>query len=321
METVKRPAGQALDLGCFDAVVYGGGLSGWAAAVTLARQQRRVLLAADHTALGWEIWGALSVWVEDDSGSPLLGELLAGLKSSNAWRAGVLDPVAAEVVLDRLITEAGAKLLLQVHCHPSSDQELLVTGKWGLMAARAAVVIDATPAGRFAREAGATFTARATDELALRRAFMVRAALSAPAEFPVPMELPVAGSKVLARLGRWPGDVILQAALTLDTADPHHFETASRRALTNVGSHLRANEPAFAASSFVQVAHEPILPRAEVCQGCPGQPLVPQGVERVVLASACADFGDLSAEQWHTPAHAICIGETAAELAAEMIGG
>jgi len=319
MQTVKREAGEALDLGCFDVVVCGGGLSGWAAAVTLARQERRVLLAAERTAQGWEVWGALSVWVDESQPGPLLGEVLDGLRSSDAVARGVLDPVATEVMLDRLSTDAGVKLLVQVCCHPGESGQVLITGKWGLMAAQGALVVDATPAGGFAREAGGRVEVRATDEVPLRRALVVRAELAEEAEFAVPAELPVAGGKVLARPGRWPGDVILQAALTLDRSDPSRFEIDSRHALIDIGAHLRAEERAFSASSFVQVAHDGLLPRSEVCVGTAQQPLLPEGVPGVVLASAFADLGEITAEDWHTAHHAISVGESAAAVAAGMM--
>lgn len=321
MEKVKRPQGDVLDLGSFDVVVCGGGLSGWAAAVTLARGERRVLLAAGHTALGWEVWGALGVWVDASTAPPLLVEVLDPLRASEAFGEGVVDPVATEVLLDRVSTEAGVKLLVQVCCHPGEDEQVLVTGKWGLMAARAGVVIDATPMGSFAREAGAQVTVRATDELPLRRALMIRGTLTEPREFGVPDELPIPGGKVLARPGRWQGDVILQAALTLEASDPSRFETESRRALTEAGAYLRANEAAFATASFVQVAHDGLLPRTEVCVGSADQPLRPEGVAGVVLASSFADLGNLSAEDWHTANHAVTVGETAAAVTAEMMEG
>ncbi len=322
METIRREPGKALSLGSFDVVVCGGGLSGWAAAVTLARLGHEVLLAAEHTALGWEIWGALSVWLESDADPPdMLNELLDGLSPVNAVATGVFDPVATEVYLDRVASEAGVKLLLQVCCQAGDPGQVLVNGKWGLMAAQTRVIVDATPTGTVAASAGAKIVARETNELPLRRALMVRADLDDDAQFAVPAEFPVSDSTVTARRGRWEGDVIIEAALTLPTSDPSRFEMDSRRALTEIGAYLRTEVPAFAACSFVQVGHDAVLPRDAVCIGTPGEPLVPEAVEGLVLASPVADIGDLSAVACQRPGAAIAVGLSAGEQTVKILEG
>jgi len=148
-------------LGSFDAVVCCGGLSGWAAAVTMARGGHETLIASERTALGFEVWGALSLWEEASADSPeLMAEIIDGLTDAGAAGGGTLDPVATEVLLDRIAAEAGVKILLQVYGHAGDDQRVLLTGKWGLMSAGARAIVDATPTGTLARESGGEVIAR-----------------------------------------------------------------------------------------------------------------------------------------------------------------
>lgn len=339
MDTITRETGSAADLGSFDAVICGGGLSGWTAAVTLARAGHEVLIASERTALGFEVWGALSLWEEVGGDSPgLLAEIVEGLTDAGAAGGGTLDPVATEVLLDRIASNAGVKILLQVYTHAGDDQRVLVTGKWGLMSVGARVVVDATTAGTLAREAGGEVLMRASDELPLRRMLVVKAALPEPAEFAVPSDLPIRGAKVLARIGRYPGDVIVEASLDLDPLDGSRFEIESRRAMNEVAAHLRASCEPFAHASLVQVAHDAALPRTEVLRASEESSVVvalvtadgpitvtrgallPEGTSNLALASPAADLGAITTVECQHAANAIRLGEAAAMLAEEMIG-
>ncbi len=337
--TLRRPDGPAMDLGNYDALVVGGGLSGWAAAVTLARAGKDVLLAAERTALGHEVWGALSLWPGADQelpASPLMREVLDGLSEVNAVQRGALDPVATQVLLERLASEAGVKLLLQVWCHREKNGRAIVTGKWGTMSASARVFVDGTRSGSFALEAGATSASRDTDEPPLRRAFLIEADYDDDALLAVGDDLPVAGGKVRARRGVWPGDVILEAGLELDSAGGAGWEAESRQVMGEVAARLRSQEEAFSGASLVQVAYDPILPRDEVAQGSDGASaiqlaalndtisvtqgaLLPAGSEGLVLASPAADLGEITAVECYEARNAVRIGEASAAVAGQLL--
>jgi len=337
--TLRRPDGPAMDLGNYDALVVGGGLSGWAAAVTLARAGKDVLLAAERTALGHEVWGALSLWPGADQelpASPLMREVLDGLSEVNAVQRGALDPVATQVLLERLASEAGVKLLLQVWCHREENGRAIVTGKWGTMSASARVFVDGTRSGSFALEAGATSASRDTDEPPLRRAFLIEADYDDDALLAVGDDLPVAGGKVRARRGVWPGDVILEAGLELDSAGGAGWEAESRQVMGEVAARVRSQEEAFSGASLVQVAYDPILPRDEVAQGSDGASaiqlaalndtisvtqgaLLPAGSEGLVLASPAADLGEITAVECYEARNAVRIGEASAAVAGQLL--
>ncbi|HCA47043.1 MAG TPA: hypothetical protein DEP45_06635, partial [Armatimonadetes bacterium] len=151
MQQIVRDRAVARDMGSYDVHIHGGGLSGWAAAVSLAREGRSVLLSAPRTSLGHEIWAALSTWWPPELENPTLWqEIVCELERVNAARGTLLDAVAAQVALERAADEAGVEVLLQVNAHPSDGDMTLLTGRWGLMAARSRVVIDATERGRLA---------------------------------------------------------------------------------------------------------------------------------------------------------------------------
>jgi len=321
--SLTRPEGPATDLGNHDALVVSGGLSGWAAAVTLARAGRDVLLAAERTALGYEVWGALSLWHgerESLPASPLMAEVLRGLSSVNAVQDGALDPVATQILLERAAEEAGVKLLYQVYCHWAETGRVTVTGKWGTMSASAPVLVDATRAGGLALEAGASVAARATDESSLRRALMIRTECNEETELEVGDGLPVIGGRILARPGVWPGDVILEARLDIEAADPSDLEIESRRAMATAAARIRERSPGFGHASLVHVAHDAIVPRDRVIEGAQ-ETLLPAGAPGVVLASPVADLGELTAAACYQACNAVRTGETAAAFAGQLLEG
>ena len=338
MQQIVRDRAVARDMGSYDVHIHGGGLSGWAAAVSLAREGRSVLLSAPRTSLGHEIWAALSTWWPAELESPpLWQEIVSELERVNAARGTLLDAVAAQVALERAADEAGVELLLQVNAHPSEGDVTLLTGRWGLMAARSRVVIDATERGRLSVECGATSHARATDELIIRRALMVKTGLAHPERIEVGSDLPLAGGAVMAWTGLWPGDVILEAELDLPADYPTAMEMRSRRTMAEIAMRLRAAREEFAQGSLVHIALDSILPRRTVLdasddsaavarlQGDAGAVevtcgmMLPAGTQHLIAASAALDLGEITARSCYYAPNAVSLGMAAAALAAEML--
>lgn len=341
METIGRQARRARDLGEFDALVYGGGLSGWAAAVSLARAGRSVLLAAEHTALGHEVWAAMSVWAPPDATLPVpevWREARDILEAAKAARGPFVDPVATEVVTEQMAREAGVRILLQVTAHADGDGLTLLAGKWGLMAARPQVVIDASARGRLAAEMGATLEPRATDEPVVRRALMVHTGVTEPREMAVGEGLPLRGP-VMAWPTMWPGDVVIEAEFDLPAEDLSALDVQTRRALAEVAARLRAADEAFGQGSLMHIAHDPVLPRDQVL--VPGDDaevatqvecesgvievtrgaLQPSGTRRLVAASPAIAVGALSARASQYAPNAVRLGEAAATSAQQLLDG
>jgi hypothetical protein len=340
VNAIERSEGGAIDLGEYDAVVAGGGLSGWAAAVLLARAGREVLLAAERTGLGHEVASALTLWPGDDGRLPSCGlmvEMVEGLAVVNAVQRGGMDPVATQVLLDRIATEAKVKLLLQVRCHCGEQGQVVLSGKWGTMAASARVIVDSTRDGGLALEAGAKSVDRPTEELPLRRALVINAQCEADVELEVGEGLPVAGGRMLARRGTWPGDVILEAHLNLETSDPEELELQSRAAMVEAVGRLRERAADFRDASLIMVAHETVMPRSRVIVGRDDGTvatqvaaesgatavrrgaLLPAETENVVLASPAADLGEISAVECYQANNAVRIGEAAGLIAQQLL--
>ncbi|MGD9498291.1 MAG: FAD-dependent oxidoreductase [Armatimonadota bacterium] len=342
MASISRPLASATDLGGYDALVCGGGLSGWAAAVSLARAGHRTLLASEHTSLGHEVWGAMSVWWPPDASLPvpaLWREVAGRLAAANAARGPLVDPVATQVLLEQMAREAGVRVLLQVTAHGGKEGPTLLTGKWGLMAARAVVVIDATARGRLALERGASLRATGTDEPVVRRALMVRTGVAEPRRMEVGRGLPLRDSAVMVWPALWPGEVVVEAEFALPIDDTSVLEIGTRRAMAEVAARLRAADEAFGRGSLMHIAHEPILPRErvlvarddasaatqvecdegvfDVARGA----LLPAGADGVVAASPAVDLGPISARACSHAPNAVRLGEAAAQVAQALVEG
>jgi len=144
----------------YDAVVVGGGLSGVAAARTLAASGRRVALLETTGALGREIVRAGSRFARLDAYapfSPTIREFADGLRERGGlFDGGEWDPVAAAVVFDDLLERRG--VTVRFLTWPS---RLLVDGRKvvgvehasgaGRAAWLAPRVIDASAQGKLAR--------------------------------------------------------------------------------------------------------------------------------------------------------------------------
>ncbi|MGI5820392.1 MAG: FAD-dependent oxidoreductase, partial [Armatimonadota bacterium] len=267
MRKIVRDNAVARDMGSYDALVFGGGLAGWAAAVGLARAGRDVLLAAPRTSLGHEVWAAMSTWWPEEPAPPdLWAEVVDELERVNAARGGLVDPVATQVALERTAEEAGVELLLQVNAHPGERDATLLTGRWGLMAARSRLVIDATADAGLAVESGARTRARESDEPLIRRALMVKTGLSESERIEVGEDLPLTDGSVMAWTGIWPGDVILEAQLEMPAEDGSALEMQSRRAMAEIAIRLRQAREDFRQGSLAAIAHDTIPPRREVLE-------------------------------------------------------
>lgn len=341
MNTMARNAVTALDLGCCDALVIGGGLSGWSAAVTLARRGHDVLMAAQRTSPGHEIWGALSLWwPRTELGMPALWEEIVGeLDDAGATRGTMVDPVATQVALERAAERAGVRMLVQVRAHPAGGDFTRLSGKWGSMAAASVVVIDATPTGRFASEAGAEFADRETDEPVVMRALMVKTGVTEPRRVQVGQGLPLLDGTVAAWPGVWSGDVIVEAELTLPAEGSSVPDVEAREALAEIVARLRAADEDFAEGSLAHIAHDPVPPRRRVLVGSDDDTfaaevecddsvrevgrgdMLPVDTAGLVVASPAIELGTLSMRSCQHAPNAVRLGVAAAEIAVEMLEG
>ncbi len=142
----------------YDVAVFGGGLSGTACALALARAGRRVMLIERRPLLGFEITSAFACdlrWTD----SSAVRTVYRALNAARGLRADRVDPVVTEVVLDQLVERHGIALLLYsqptaVYRSHNSVSAVTVGNKQGEQTLRARVYVDATDQATLWRCAG-----------------------------------------------------------------------------------------------------------------------------------------------------------------------
>ncbi|HID06799.1 MAG TPA: FAD-dependent oxidoreductase, partial [Armatimonadetes bacterium] len=155
----------------YDIAVIGGGLCGVSAALKSAWEGKRVILIERRSALGWEVTWALELTFEPTATFACLGNMHSSVAEVIANRMGALggyhknrlDAVIAELLLDKLVEDAGIELLL--YSTPTRllwDDDLavgvVIGNKSGEQVIHANVFIDATENAFLWRQAGAQFT-------------------------------------------------------------------------------------------------------------------------------------------------------------------
>ena len=243
------------------------------------------------------------------------------------------------MLLEEIARDAGVRILLQVTAHAGEGELTLLTGKWGLMAVRRRVVIDATPQARLAVEMGGSLRATGSDEPVVRRALMIHTGVAEPRRVGVGGDLPLRDGTVMAWPTMWPGEVILEAEFALPAGDMSALDIETRRAMAEIAARLRAADEAFGQGSLMHIAHDPILPRErvlvasddaaqatqvecddgvfDVARGA----LLPASADGVVAASPAVDVGPVSARCVSHAPNAVRLGEAAAQVAQAVLEG
>ena len=239
---------------CYDVAVFGGGLSGFAAARELARRGRRVALIERRPVLGWEITWALrsELFFSGFSGNTPTHWLLEAMARAVATNPLPFDPPITEMVLDREAAAAGMAVLLYAQPVALGLGDELVHGvlvgtKSGELPVRARVFIDATENAILWRLAGCAMAASAPPRGLLTVLF--NGVSGEPGDV---VELgPLAGCRqARLRPTLWPGEVAAEFAL--DTSDIG----AARRALPGLLSALRERVDALATALVTSVGSE-----------------------------------------------------------------
>ena len=140
-------------------VVLGGGLSAVTAALAARAAGRQVLLVAPGQALADEV--SIALWGEcPRAKDPHLVELVARVLALGGVQGSWLDPPITELVVDRLLTEAGVDVLLYTTpvafvTRDGAAAGVLVGAKDGLAVIAGAAFVDATADGALYAASGA----------------------------------------------------------------------------------------------------------------------------------------------------------------------
>ncbi|NLX59248.1 MAG: FAD-dependent oxidoreductase [Phycisphaerae bacterium] len=286
-------------------LVAGGGLCGWAAALTAARAGRKVLLVSRRAQLGWQIALAHAVRLWDRAAPPaggLAAELLSRLAAQGAARDGILCPPAAELMMHQMAQEAGVELLLFAAplCPVQADDGritgVLVGCKSGQHALRADLVVDATDTLVLARDAGLPFR---RVESAPARVTILMNALDGPLGEAVDLGPCGPATAVVVRPSLWTGEAAVEATMPTDSIIDAHL--AVPQILHAVRDRVAAARDALVTSMSVET-----LPLEPLVVADPGA--APASRPGLVTAAATGADGDAEA---CSPAALIALGESA----------
>ncbi|MDQ1914707.1 FAD-dependent oxidoreductase [Paenibacillus sp. GD4] len=139
----------------YDVVVVGGGIAGVVSAVALAHQGRRILLVESSACLLNEVTRSrMTRWQvpPELSQDSTAAELTSCLERVGALREGEVEPVLAQLAVDRFIIEAGVTVLFEAHClelrqEPLSEGRsvLKLALRTGSTEVRAQAFVDCSP--------------------------------------------------------------------------------------------------------------------------------------------------------------------------------
>lgn len=146
--------------GGYDAIVVGGGITGWSAARHMSESGMKVGLIEPTGVLGREIVRSRSQFADLPSytgASTGIRTFYDSLRERSGWYEGVVDPNAAAVAFDDVMQQRGVDIWF--HVWPSrlitdghSVAGLVVAAKDGYSRMEAARVVDASTGGKLARQ-------------------------------------------------------------------------------------------------------------------------------------------------------------------------
>jgi hypothetical protein len=240
--------------------VVGGGVAGLAAALKAGESGIDTVLVEERGALAWEISHGLELYLT--SGvfcPPTLTRLLEKLTPQNAYRDGMFDPVATEVLCDQLLTEANVRLHFRVFAGSYESGLIQLTTKSGPMAIHSDVVVDATEESRLAYSA---FKKEPRIASSYTRSFLLCA-----------VRTPIISEKIrvdadidaVIRPTLWPNEAHVQVQWV--STSPDRMDSESRRVISRTIATLRKSKVGFETASLSLSAHEPfalIVPKINV---------------------------------------------------------
>lgn len=295
----------------YDVAVFGGGLSGSAAALTAAEKGQRVLLVERRSALGWETTRAFQCDLPE-SDSSTVRRLRDRLKKIDAIADDRIDSARTEYLLDLIVEENDVDLLLysqavEVCVGEDGIYGVVIGNKSGEQLVRAKVFVDATEEALLFKQLGAEF--HNVSQRSWRQAFFFNN-VENPSDLLGYVANGVGMEDIVLRSSPWEGEVCVEFTI------PYYTSLDGRVKIRDVVAYLREALPSLGKASVSHAAFE-AFPLDS------GAVLAENGAEDVkhenLLACGTWSVSDVSERQnFNNNTSRIDLGEKAGEEAAKI---
>jgi ribulose 1,5-bisphosphate synthetase/thiazole synthase len=286
----------------YDVVVVGGGLCGFACALSVAQSDRKVLLVERRPVLGWESTWACQLDLGDVN-SPIARRILDELRSMGGLKGNTADAPILEMILDGLADEGGLSVLLYSYpvrliYEDDAAFGVVLGSKSGERIVKAGIIVDATEKASLWRH---------TD-------------IRMKAEKPVPavqsvffnhvddgLELPIdLGGGITVYPSAWRGEVRVE--YEIDETDP----LAARQRMVDVIKTVREEVPQLKDALLSHSGNEP-FPKTSMVEFEEEGPIHPT-IKNLFGA------GIWASEAENTPAGRLALGERIGEIVSRCEG-
>ena len=284
-----------------DVAIIGGGLSGFACAITSAHNGKNVLLVERRPALGWESTWACQLDF-DGASSAVARRITDELRNVGGLRQNRADAPILEMILDRLAQETGVSVLLYSYpvrliFEDNAAFGVVIGDKSGEQIVKAQVVVDATEEGLLWRQTDVK--AQSVIPPARQVIFFNHAG----GGMELPMDL---GNGVVVQPSIWKGEVCVQ--FEIEKSDP----LSARRKMPEVLKLVREEVPQLKDALVSHIGNEPF----------PAAPMVhleDRGIKHPKISNFFG-AGIWASAVENTPAGRLDLGEEVGEAVSECAG-
>jgi hypothetical protein len=296
-----------------DVVIAGGSAAAVAAAVAAARNGASVFLAAPETYLGEDLCGTYRIWEENESATRTsLGKKIFG--------TGLPTPLHIKKTLDNELINNKISFLYSSYVTDIISDEaggiagVVIANRSGRQAIKAKVIIDATPRGLVARQAGCRFT----DYPAGKQEFKYIVVGNQSRDIPGAQVRTLSQPVIYGGKTHWALEYTMQ--LEMNDGSWKSFCRAEQEArdLTWDPAQVESSDNLF------QVPPDQVICKQRWNSAVPDNESVsltvfqPRQTERFFMLSGIADIDRRAAELWLEPGMMIRLGERIGENAATL---
>lgn len=271
------PGGPRARLGIFDVAVIGGGIAGTVCAASLAERGLAVVVVEPRGALMWELTRARRTELRAEEIaelSPAAAGFLDALADADGLRETRLDPVVAQLVADRFLTDRGVRPLFHAQALEARWDAagalvgLDVASKGGRGELTVRACVDCSDAATILRRYLAPDEQPPQPPTAIWCLTLDGCSLDTPMEIGLPWRGVTVGIRVhpTVQTDRCQVDV----AYPLDRAWGGTPELAFGRDVADLLAGVRQAVPALKHGRLVQVSEEPWIPSSFVLSGTAG---------------------------------------------------